>query len=208
MYRPTAFAINEVPKLQAMIRERVFATIVLSKGAVSQIAYAPVILAAHANSLGSLRFHLARNNPISAAADGATLLCSFLGPDAYVSPDWYETAGMVPTWNYKAVEGRGVARRLDTSELPRLLAELTAQQEAKLRPKKPWTIDKLSSQRMDALLNAIVGFEVPLEMLEGKFKLSQNIKDQDFAGAVNGLERCGDMASIAVASEMRKLNAP
>jgi transcriptional regulator len=84
-----------------------------------------------------------------------------------------------------------------------LLVDLSAAEEGHLRPKKPWTIDKVPEPKMTTLLNAIVGFEVALGTLEGKFKLSQNLKPEDFRGAAEGLEARGDAQSVAVAHAMR-----
>lgn len=204
MYRPRAFAIDDLTTLHAMIRERVFATLALSHEGRIEFAYAPVVLDA-GEGLGGIRFHLAKANPVAALADAARLSVSFLGPDAYVSPDWYEREGQVPTWNYVAVEGQGIARKLGREDLLRLLADLSAQEEARLLPKPPWTMDKLSKARADALLNAIDGFALTFESLEGKFKLSQDKAPADFAGALRGLEARGDAASAAVAAAMRRV---
>ena len=200
MYRPSAFAVDDIPKLHTFIRQRSFATIAIAG---VHFAYAPVVLNEN-GALGRVRFHLARGNPVAALADGAMLHFSFLEADAYVSPDWYESKGRVPTWNYIAVEGRGVARKLDGGELRQLLIDLSAEQEDALRPKPPWTIDKVAVERMSALLNAIDGFEVAFENLEGKFKLSQNMPAADIASVIANLEARGDAASLAVAAEMRK----
>jgi transcriptional regulator len=110
---------------------------------------------------------------------------------------------MVPTWNYSAVEGEGIARRLDGDELRTLLVDLSAAEETHLAPKAPWTIDKVPAERMAVLLKAIVGFSLTFETFEGKFKLSQNIKPEDFEGAVKGLEARADAPSTAVAAAMR-----
>ncbi|MEJ0025747.1 MAG: FMN-binding negative transcriptional regulator [Rhizomicrobium sp.] len=198
MYRPAA--VDERQALDAFIRAQPFATIALTRDGAVQLAYAPVVLDAE-----GVRFHLAANNPM-ARADGARLRLSFLGAHAYISPGWYETKTMVPTWNYSAVEGEGVARRLDEPALTALLVDLSAAEEAKLAPKKPWTVDKVPAERMAMLLRAIVGFSLRFETLEGKFKLSQNAKPEDFAGAVRGLEERGDAASVAVAGAMRRLD--
>jgi len=208
MYRPAAFAVDDLAKLHACIRRRAFATVaMISEGAI-ELAYAPVLVDAQAGPNGSLRFHLARNNPVSQKADRARLVISFVGPDSYISPDWYRSQGMVPTWNYIAIEGRGVARKLTGGELLQLLADLSAEQERHLLPKKPWMLDKVPEQRLSVLMNSIDGFEVLLESLSGKFKLSQNIKKEDFDGALRGLEARGDAASAAVANEMRKTIVP
>jgi transcriptional regulator len=200
MYRPSAFASDDRAALHAVVRARVFATVTAVIDGTAAFAYAPVVLNAGRNAV---RFHLARNNPVASIADGTPLALSFLGPDAYVSPDWYETSGHVPTWNYVAVEGRGLARRVDGETLRQMLADLSAMEEDKLLPKKPWTIDKVPAEKMAGLLNAIVGFEVVFETLEGKFKLSQNATAGDVAGVINGMESRGDAPSNAVARAMR-----
>jgi len=86
-----------------------------------------------------------------------------------------------------------------------LVVDLSAQEEAKLLPKQPWLIDKVPPERAEALLNGIVGFSLSFERLEGKFKLSQDKKPEDFAGVIAGLEARGDAASMAVAAAMRKV---
>jgi transcriptional regulator len=153
--------------------------------------------------LGALRFHLALGNPL-ARLDGINVRVSFLCADAYISPDWYETQGSVPTWNYIAVEGAGRAQILEEAELRRLLADLSAMQEERLRPKPPWTLEKISEERMTALLRGIRGFALNLEVLEGKFKLSQDKSAANIAGVMAGLEARGDAASLAVARAMKE----
>jgi transcriptional regulator len=203
MYRPRAFTIDDAPTLHEIIRKRVFATIAAVIDGAVQFAYAPVVLDPETGARGGIRFHLARGNPLT-GLDGARVRLSFLGPDAYVSPDWYETPGYVPTWNYIAVEGEGIAKRLGQNELRALLVDLSAAQEEPLRPKLPWTLDKLPEERIAALLGAIEGFSLAFDTLEGKFKLSQDKKPEDIAGVIAGFEARGDAASLAVAAAMRK----
>ena len=198
MYRPRAFAVDDTKELHAFMRAHPFATLAAVVDGAVQFAYAPVV-----TNGGMARFHLARANKLAALADGTRLRLSFLGANAYVSPDWYESAAMVPTWNYSVVEGEGVSRRLNEDELRALLVDLSAAEENKLLPKKPWTVDKVPPERMTGLLQAIVGFEVRLETLEGKFKLSQDKKPEDFAGVLRALGDRGDAASLAVAAAMR-----
>ena len=200
MYRPPAFAVDDVGALQAFIRAQPFATLAAIVDGAVQFAYAPVAIGAD----GTARFHIARANPLAQLADGTAVRLSFLGAHAYVSPDWYEVPTRVPTWNYSAVEGQGALRKLDDEALHRLLVDLSALEEARLLPKKPWTIDKVPQERMAGLLNAIVGFCVRFETLEGKFKLSQNVTAEDFAGVLRGLDGRSDARSAAVAQAMRK----
>jgi transcriptional regulator len=199
MYRPPAFAVDDRRVLLAFLRGNPFATLAAVVDGAVQFAYAPIVVGED----GTARFHLARGNPLAALAGGARLRLSFLGPHAYVSPDWYRTQGMVPTWNYSAVEGEGAVRRLDEAALRTLLADLSAAEEAHLPPKKPWTVDKVPAAKMATLMNAIVGFSLRFETLEGKFKLSQNLKPEDAEGAAGGLDARGDAASLAVAAAMR-----
>lgn len=206
MYRPRAFAIDDLEALHAVIRERVFATLAIAHEERIEFAYAPVVLDAD-EGRGTIRFHLAKANPVAPLADGARLSVSFLGPDAYVSPDWYETRTLVPTWNYIAVEGMGIARRLDCDGLRGLLKDLSAQEEEKLRPKTPWTMDKVPEARRESLLNAIEGFALTFETLVGKFKLSQDKSPTDIAAALRGLDGRGDPSSKAVAAAMKRANA-
>lgn len=201
MYRPRAFEVNDAAVLHGFIRDRSFATVAVLRAGEAHFAYTPVVL--DGEGLGRIRFHLATANPVCAAADGAPLLFSFLGEDAYISPDWYESAGRVPTWNYMAVEARGAAKKLTREDLRQLLVDLSADQEMRLLPKPPWQIGKVAEDRFEALLNAIDGFEVPLVSLEGKFKLSQSMSAADVAGTIAALEARGDARSVAVARAMR-----
>jgi transcriptional regulator len=203
MYRPSAFAVDDIAVLHDVIRKRVFATIAAVRGGAVAFAYAPVVLDVDNGARGGVRFHLAIGNPLAKLEDGARVRLAVMAADAYVSPDWYTTKGFVPTWNYIAVEGEGAVRRVSRGELRQLVIDLSAQEEEKLLPKKPWLIDKLPPARTDALLNGIVGFSLAFETLEGKFKLSQDKSADDIAGAISGLEARGDAASRAVARVMR-----
>jgi transcriptional regulator len=200
MYRPAAFAVDDSATLHRFIRDNPFATVAAAKGESVLFAYAPVVLQDE-----TVRFHLAAGNPLAQMADGARLKFSFMGPNAYVSPDWYESAGKVPTWNYSVVEGEGIARRLDDAALRTLLVDISAAEEEKLLPKTPWTIDKVPQDKMTLLLKAIVGFSLRLETLQGKFKLAQNLTKADLEGAAEALDARGDGQSVAVADAMRRI---
>ncbi len=202
MYRPPAYAVDDLAMLHAAIRKRQFGIIAAVLDGRLHFAYAPVAVDSGVGRCGGVRFHLARANPLAACND-IELRFSFLGPDAYVSPDWYETDGLVPTWNYIAVEGAGRARELDQHGLRQLLADLSDQAERELLPKSPWTLDKMSDQRLSAMVNGIRGFAVAFDTLEGKFKLSQDKKPEDVKGVIAALEMRDDAASLAVAGAMR-----
>ena len=201
MYRPRAFVEDDVAVLRDFICKRAFATVAVEIEGRIHFAYTPVVL--DGDGFGRVRFHLAKANPVCAASDGATLNFSFLGDDAYVSPDWYDTPGRVPTWNYTAVEASGTARKLARDELRQLLVDISADQEMRLLPKEPWRIEKIDPAKLAGLLEAIDGFEVLLDSLEGKFKLSQNVTPADTTGVIAGLEVRGDARSLAVAKAMK-----
>lgn len=207
MYRPAAFAVDDHDVLHATMRDSSFATIAGVVRDRLRFAYAPVIVDREPKPLGCLRFHLARGNPL-AEIDGAEVHLSFLGPSAYVSPDWYKTRGSVPTWNYIAVEAVGRTCLLDEGELHRLVVDLSAIHEERLRPKPPWTADMIPKERLTALVAGIRGFAVALETLEGQFKLSQDKSSENVAGVIAGLQSCGDPASVAVARAMRRYREP
>jgi transcriptional regulator len=159
-----------------------------------RVAHLPVLVTPQ----GTLRFHLARANALSRHLDGAVALASFAGPDAYISPDWYGTADQVPTWNYAAVEVEGPVRRLDDGELVALLDALSAEQEARLAPKAPWTRGKMTAGRFEAMLPAIAGFEMRAEVLRGTWKMGQNKSPAELEAAARGLDGAGrgDVAAL------------
>ena len=204
MYVPAHFALSDVAAVHAFMRRNVFAVLAGQIGGRIQFAYAPLVLDPEPAPFGGVRFHLARANPLAEIEEGAELKLTIMGPHAYVSPDWYATPGQVPTWNYVAVEGGGRVRRLSDEGLKQLLFDLAAQEESALAPKPAWTTARVPPKRLNALLNAIVGFRLPFDMLEGKAKLSQNRSSADREAAIEGLETRGDAASVAVAASMRK----
>jgi transcriptional regulator len=206
MYRPPQYAVDEPFLLHRLITAFPLATIAVATNGKIELAYAPVVLDARNGPYGGVRFHLARANPVASSANDDVCF-SFRGPDAYISPDWYCAAGMVPTWNYVAVEGRGRANVLDGVQLRTLLVDLSTQEETKLAPKRPWTIDKVPAERQAVLLRAIVGFSVQFDRLEGKFKLSQEKSVTEREGACAGLVGRGDPGSLAVAAVMKSRKA-
>jgi transcriptional regulator len=129
-----------------------------------------------------------------------------VGPDAYVSPSWYpskaEHGRVVPTWNFITVQARGeVCFHTDAAWTRAQVSSLTDTHEAGLDP--PWSLDDAPGAYVDGMLRAIVGFEVRITSLEGKWKLSQNRSAADVAGVVAGLRaRTGDVRAAAVADQM------
>ena len=151
-----------------------------------------------------LRCHVARANPIwqQVSADHQVLVV-FRGEEGYVSPSWYaakqEHGKVVPTWNYAAVHAYGVATAVhDAAWLRRMVEDLTNRHEHG-RP-DPWQVSDAPAEYVEKLLGAIVGVEIPVTRLIGKWKLSQNRSTADRQGVVSGLERDGSPAQADVAT--------
>jgi transcriptional regulator len=167
MHPNRTFHWTDVGEMVAFAQNVSFATICVDGPAV---VHAPVVV----DGAERLLFHVSRGNAALPRLEGARAIASFLGPDAYVSPDWYEAKDQVPTWNYVAVEAEGALRRMEVEELPALLDALSTAHETRLLPKRPWTREKMSPERFEAMVRAIVGFELSVETLRGTRKLGQN----------------------------------
>jgi transcriptional regulator len=157
--------------LAAFVRQTGFGTLFAQTAEGPRAVHAPALLDGD-----RLRFHIARGNAIHRhlAAGPVEALYVVNGADGYVSPDWYGMADRVPTWNYVAVELQGTIRSLDRAELIRQLDELSAEHEARLAPKRPWTRARMSEARFEALLGAISGFEMDIAEWRGTLKLGQD----------------------------------
>ena len=150
--------------------------------------------------------HLARPNPQCAALDGGEALAIFTGPHAYISPSWYAAGPAVPTWNYASVHAYGGARAIaDKDWLNDLLRRLSERHEA--REPAPWRMQDQPAPFLDGMLGGIVGFEIAVSRLEGKFKLSQNRPATDRPRIVAALEARDDAESHGVARLMRERDA-
>ena len=115
-----------------------------------------------------------------------------------MSPDWYGTPDQVPTWNYLAVECEGPLRRLDDEELAQLLDDLGDVQETRLAPKPVWTRAKMTPGRFEAMLKAIVGFEMRIEAIRGTRKLGQMKTLDERRAAAAGVAGAGNAAMAAL----------
>jgi len=207
MYIPKHFSEQRIDVLHAAIQTTGLATLV-SVGEQGLIAtHLPLILDPQAGELGTLYGHVARGNPHWRDIAGSVeSLAIFLGPEAYVSPSWYaskaETGRVVPTWNYVTVHAYGTLGTFDDPE--RLRAHVRRLTERQEGPREqPWRLDDAPEDFVDDMLKGIVGLELPIVRLEGKWKLSQNRPEADRLGAIQGLEATGRPAEQAVARRMR-----
>ena len=205
MYLPSHFEERDPERLRRFIREHPFGTLVTLTGTGLDANHIPFLLLPDTNgAAATLRGHIARANPLwrDLAPDSPTLVI-FHGPDSYISPSWYaskrETGKVVPTWNYAVVHAHGTPRVVDdVGWLRSHVAALTQEHEG---PREtPWAIGDAPADFVDTLLGGIIGIEISVTRLTGKWKVSQNRSGADRAGVVEGLEREGLKSGIEMAA--------
>jgi len=204
VYLPTHFTESREEVLLDHIERHDFGLLV-SRSASGQTASHIPFLVGRRDGRLVLEGHLARANPQVAELDcGGEALAIFLGPHAYISPSWYSAGPAVPTWNYTAVHAYGEVRAIrDPRWLRDLVGRLSERHEAR-EPPPPWRMQDQPEPFIAAMLNGIVGVELQVNRLEGKYKLSQNRPAADRPRIVAALECRGDADSRAVAQLMRE----
>lgn len=203
MYHVPKFHEDRIEILHALMTAHPFATLVTTGPDGPVANHMPLVLHRDAGPHGTLRGHVARPNPLSGNHDPATAaLAIFQGPDSYISPAWYPAkqvhGKVVPTWNYAVVHARGPLRFVEDQDWLRAhLEELTNRQEHD-RP-EPWAVGDAPDDFIARMLKGIVGIELLIEQLVGKWKVSQNRGDEDRAGVARGLreERSGSGEAMA-----------
>ncbi|GEM46123.1 FMN-binding negative transcriptional regulator [Deinococcus cellulosilyticus] len=188
MYIPHAFQQNDPNELQRFMEAHSFATLISTNPFMA--SHLPLTI-----ENGRITGHLAKANPQS-TLDGQEVLVVFQGPHAYITPEWYQKTGQVPTWNYTAVHAYGTLQAIREPErISMHLHQLVRQHE---HPRDtPWQLD-LTEEGLQKMARAIVVFEIPIQKLEGKYKLSQNRKPDEQHRVVEGLEASGsgDVAGL------------
>jgi transcriptional regulator len=196
-YIPKHFRVDDRDALVAFVQANAFATLVTAGADGLDVSHVPLHLVRAADGAMKLLGHVARANTHWKSLEaGRETLAIFNGPHAYVSPGWYANHPSVPTWNYATVHARGTARLMDDEALKRLIDTLSAYYES--GREKPWRMADLTAEYVDTMVRAIVGFEIEVASLEGKFKLSQNRKADDIARVIAALEAEGEGATAAL----------
>lgn len=203
MYQPVHHRETDPARLHALIRARPLGLLV-THGPAGLIANPiPFLLDPERGDNGTLVAHMARANPQWREADNAReALVVFQDVDSYITPAWYETkretGKVVPTWNYAAVHAYGPMRAIeDPAWLRDQVTRLTGRHEASRET--PWQVTDAPENFIAMQLRAIVGIEIPIARMEGKWKVSQNRSEADRAGVVEGLREAGDDASRRMA---------
>jgi transcriptional regulator len=200
MYLPKHFEQHDRETLVALMRERPLATLITIADDGPSADLIPLEFHPGEGEHGMLRGHVARANPLWQRA-GTTALAVFTGPEAYISPGWYaskkEHGKVVPTWNYTMVQARGVLRAVDDAPwLHALVNRLTDHHEA--TQATPWHVGDAPDDYVQQMLRAIVGIEITLTTLVGKWKVSQNRSAADREGTAQGLAaaQADEMAAL------------
>lgn len=183
----------------AFARQKAFGSLAISTDDGPLLAHIPFVL--REDGL-TAELHLVRSNPIlRKLGTGQNAVIAVLGPDGYISPDWYGVHDQVPTWNYVAVHLRGRLERLPQDDLRGVLDRLSAQFEARLLPKPPWAAEKMAPDVLDRMMRVIVPCRMRITEIEGTWKLSQNKDDAVRLRAAEGVLTSG------VGSELSQLAA-
>jgi transcriptional regulator len=215
MYVPKHFEETRVEELRRIIVECPLGAFVINGPNGLDANHLPFELDPEPGEHGRLLAHVARANPVwKEVADGDEVLVIFRAASAYISPNWYpskhESHRQVPTWNYQAVHVHGKARIRDDERFARgVVARLTRANEARAGSARPWRMTDSSKEYIDQLLEAIVGIEIRITRMVGKWKLSQNKDERDRVGAAQELRKRGahSMAEAMLDTVRRRLES-
>jgi transcriptional regulator len=202
MYIPPHFREDDPGEIARFIRENSFGLLVSQENGLPVATHIPMELEGQPGDHMVIRGHIARGNPQWRTLDPDTpALAVFSGPHAYISSSWYSQPN-VPTWNYMAVHVYGRPRILTEAELRSALQNMTDTYEQ--GSAQPFHMDQLPPETIDRMLKGIVGFELAVECVEAKYKLSQNRDAESYHNVIEALQNREDPAGKAIAEEMKK----
>jgi transcriptional regulator len=209
MYMPGHFEESRIDVLHALVRGHPLATWVVQGADGLNVNHVPFLVDATRGEHGTLVGHVARANPVWQRLGPS--IAVFQGPQAYISPNWYPSkrahGKVVPTWNYAVVHAHGTPRAIEShDELLAIVTRLTQTHEADSAV--PWAVSDAPADYLEQMLKAIVGIEIPIDRLEGKWKVSQNRALPDRLGTVAGLRQRGDAQSEAMAALVTERSEP
>jgi transcriptional regulator len=210
LYIPSHFAETDIPTLHAGIEDIAFGALVANTESGLEANHLPFELDRSTGEFGVLRCHVARNNALWRGANGAQCLIIFHGPSGYISPNLYVTkkehGKVVPTYNYVAIHAHGrMTVHDDVKWLRGLVGRLTNRFE--VSQPKPWTIGDAPQEYIDERLKEIVGIEIEITRVEGKWKMSQNRPEADRKTVVDGLTASVKHSDREIAALVRERSA-
>jgi transcriptional regulator len=204
MYQPAYHREDRLTVQHELIRTHPFGLLITAGRGGLMANPVPFLVDSERGASGTLRAHVARANPQWRELDAVgECLVVFQGPQQYITPSWYatkrDTGKVVPTWNYVTVHAWGRPRAIeDAAWLRQQIGELTHSQESGRAA--PWQVEDAPEDFVAMQIRAIVGIEIPIARIEGKWKVSQNRPAADREGVVAGLQAQGDEASLAMAA--------
>jgi transcriptional regulator len=201
MYVPASFAPPDDASLLDAVERYSFAALVTGTGNDLVASHLPLLLDRQGGERGALLGHMARANGQWKSAAGQPALAIFSGPHAYISPSWYEAPQVVPTWNYVAVHAYGRLELIENSAETEELLQRTIDTYERSMP-RPWKLNE-APEWTAKLAAQIVAFRIPIERIEGKWKLNQNHPAERREKVVVALERQGDENAREIAQLMR-----
>jgi transcriptional regulator len=208
MYIPKQFEERDVTVLHALIRSHPLGAWVAQVGEGLVVNHIPFLVDSTRGEYGTLIGHVARPNPIwKSLTEKTACVVIFQGPQTYITPSWYPTkhahGKAVPTWNYAVVHAHGVAHVIEDRDwLLKHVTELSDLHE--LESAVPWSVSDAPPDYIDTMLKAIVGIEIPITTLIGKWKTSQNRPLPDRLGTIAGLYQRGDASSKEMAELVQR----
>lgn len=203
MYIPSYYRNNDLSEIMAFIRKNSFATLITNGNKNPEATHIPVELVEQNDGEAFLQGHLSRANPQWRTFSVNNLvLAIFQGPHTYVSSSWYNHMN-VPTWNYMSVHVYGKIKIIDGDDLYKSLKELVDRYE--VISEKPARMEEMPEEMVNKYMKGIVGFQIQIEKIEGKWKLSQNRNNEDHQNIIKQLEKLGETNAGLVAEEMKRL---
>jgi transcriptional regulator len=203
MYRPKVFQEGDVSKLVAFMEANSFATLVSIAQNQLCASHIPLVVTMAEGTI-TLTGHLAKQNPQWQTFGQAESLAIFTGPHAYISPTLYEKRENVPTWNYIAVHAYGRPQPLTLDQAPERMADMIDDMVNAYEATYEQHWHSLSEQYRSQMMNGIIGFEMPVTRLEGKYKLSQNRSQTDQANVADSLRQSEDLTVREIGLAMQQ----
>ena len=209
MYTPNQFHETRLDVLHGLIQRYPLGTLITVTDGEITANHIPFLIEASDSGPGILKCHVAKANPVwRELGNNKESLLVFQGCNTYVSPSWYpskqEHGKAVPTWNYTVVHARGIAQATTDREwLLQHVRQLSDHHESS--QVSPWQVGDAPADYIDKMLGAIVGIEIPISSLAGKWKVSQNRPESDRVGVVAGLEFKQSEDALAMSDIIRGL---
>ncbi len=200
MHPNPAFRSDPKERHIAFARDRAFGTLAVNADAGPLLSHIPFLLSDNAQSAD---LHLVRSNPI-ARLGSVPAVIAVMGPDSYISPDWYGVPDQVPTWNYVAVHLRGQLVPLPHDTMRDMLDRQSASYEGRLLPKAPWSADKMTPEVLERMIQMISPFRFHIEKIEGTWKFGQNKPDDVRLAAAEHVSHDGFGSETRMLAEMMR----